>query len=107
MKLSRTQRLVFGASIAAMATSFISTPAVAQIADGTAISTSLHGLIDVGQVERDAQNRRLLRDSELAAQDRPDIRTTELMPEIVIANPDTPTTARDPVNVTGVGQMIV
>lgn len=28
-------------------------------------------------------------------------------PQIVIANPGTPTTARDPVNVTGVGQMIV
>lgn len=28
-------------------------------------------------------------------------------PEILIANPGTPTTARDPVNVTGIGQMIV
>lgn len=31
----------------------------------------------------------------------------ERAPQIVIANPGTPTTARDPVNVTGVGQMIV
>jgi len=31
----------------------------------------------------------------------------ERTPQIVIANPGTPTTARDPVNVTGVGQMIV
>ena len=109
MKLSRTQRLVFGASIAAMATSFLSAPAVAQIADEGARSsqTSLQGLIDVGQVERDAQNRRYIRDAELAAQYRPDIRTTELSPEIVIAGPGTPTTARDPVNVTGVGQMVV
>lgn len=28
-------------------------------------------------------------------------------PQIVIANPNTPTTARDPVNVTGIGQMVV
>ncbi len=28
-------------------------------------------------------------------------------PQIVIANPNTPTTARDPVNITGVGQMVV
>lgn len=28
-------------------------------------------------------------------------------PEILIANPGTPTTARDPVNITGVGQMII
>lgn len=28
-------------------------------------------------------------------------------PEILIANPGTPTTARDPVNITGIGQMIV
>lgn len=31
----------------------------------------------------------------------------ELAPHIVIANPGTPTTARDPVNITGVGQMVV
>ncbi len=31
----------------------------------------------------------------------------DLVPQIVIANPGTPTTDRDPVNVTGVGQMIV
>ncbi|HWQ86645.1 autotransporter domain-containing protein [Brevundimonas sp.] len=31
----------------------------------------------------------------------------ERAPQIVIANPGTPTTARDPVNVTGVGQMII
>lgn len=31
----------------------------------------------------------------------------ELAPQIVIANPNTPTTARDPVVVTGIGQMII
>lgn len=108
MTLSRTRRLIFGASIAAMATSFVSTPAAAQIADEQATSSySLHGLVDFGQVERDAQARRDIRAAQLEPQDRPDIHTTELLPSIVIANPDTPTTARDPVNVTGVGQMIV
>jgi len=33
--------------------------------------------------------------------------STYLEPQIVIANPGTPTTARDPNNVTGVGQMII
>ena len=111
MNLSRTRRLVFGASVAAMATSFISTPAVAQIADdggiGTASSFSTRNLVDIGQVEREAQDRRLARAAQLEAQGRPEVGTTELTPQIVIANPDTPTTARDPVNVTGVGQMIV
>ncbi|MFM5917368.1 MAG: autotransporter domain-containing protein [Novosphingobium sp.] len=35
------------------------------------------------------------------------IAPTAATPQIVISNPGTPTTARDPVNVTGVGQMIV
>ncbi|WP_294095419.1 autotransporter domain-containing protein [Sphingomonas sp.] len=34
------------------------------------------------------------------------IQVTEADPEILIANPGTPTTARDPVNITGIGQMI-
>ena len=107
MKLSRTRRLVFGASVAAMATTLISAPAVAQIANDDSSSFSTRNLVDIGQVERDAQARRDLRASALDPQGRPELPTTELTPEIVIANPDTPTTARDPVNVTGVGQMIV
>src|SRR5258705_6893 len=104
MKFSRGQRLVFGASVAAMATSFLAAPAAAQVADVTAGNAySLHGLVDLGAVERDAQNRRFVRAAELEPQTRPDIPTTELTPEIVIANPGTPTTARDPANVTGVG----
>ncbi len=39
--------------------------------------------------------------------DRPKIHESELTPQIVISNPGTPTTARDPVNVNGVGQMII
>ncbi|MEN9926480.1 MAG: hypothetical protein RL268_2606, partial [Pseudomonadota bacterium] len=35
------------------------------------------------------------------------IRVTAPQPTILIANPGTPATARDPVNVTGVGQMVV
>lgn len=38
---------------------------------------------------------------------RTDITATAPEPQIVIANPNTPTTARDPNDVTGVGQMIV
>src|SRR4051812_6848555 len=109
MKLSRTRRHVFGASVAALATSLLSAPAAAQIADDSGITstTSFRDLIDIGAVERDAQDRRYLRDSTLEAQSRPDRPTVELTPEIVIAGPGTPTTARDPVNVTGVGQMVV
>ncbi|GGB70486.1 autotransporter domain-containing protein [Blastomonas aquatica] len=38
---------------------------------------------------------------------RLDIENVQLDPQILIANPGTPTTARDPVNITGVGQMVV
>jgi hypothetical protein len=38
---------------------------------------------------------------------RLDIQTAELDPQILIANPGTPTTARDPVNITGIAQMVV
>ncbi|WP_193746656.1 autotransporter domain-containing protein [Blastomonas sp. AAP53] len=38
---------------------------------------------------------------------RLDIQDVELDPQILIANPGTPTTARDPVNITGVAQMVV
>ncbi|OYY89628.1 MAG: hypothetical protein B7Y45_11400 [Sphingomonas sp. 28-66-16] len=44
--------------------------------------------------------------SELAPQ-RLDLTLAELDPQILIANPGTPTTARDPVNITGIAQMIV
>src|SRR4051794_25536065 len=106
MKASRTRRLVFGASIAAIATSFVSVPAIAQVAE-EGVAASLRDLVDIGQVERDALDRRLVRADAPEAQNRPDIRTTGLLPEIVIATPGTPTTARDPVNVTGVGQMVI
>ena len=36
-----------------------------------------------------------------------DVSAVAPMPDISIANPGTPTTARDPVNITGVGQMII
>src|ERR1700712_5106723 len=110
MNSSRNRRLMLGASVAAMATSLMAAPAVAQIADGSALgsSPSLRNLVDIGQVERDAQDRRFMRASDLAAQGRPEVPITELSPDIVIAGPPgTPTTARDPVNVTGVGQMVV
>lgn len=35
------------------------------------------------------------------------IEDVELDPQILIANPNTPTTARDPVNITGIAQMVV
>ncbi|MFZ5747587.1 MAG: autotransporter domain-containing protein [Pseudomonadota bacterium] len=38
---------------------------------------------------------------------RPVVDQAQLDPQIVIANPGTPTTARDPENVTGVGQMVI
>lgn len=37
----------------------------------------------------------------------PQIEKIDPEPEILIANPGTPTTARDPVNITGIGQMII
>jgi uncharacterized protein YhjY with autotransporter beta-barrel domain/V8-like Glu-specific endopeptidase len=109
MKLSRTRRLVFGASAAAIAASFSAAPAAAQIADESigSATPSLRNLVDVSDVQREAQNSQYYRYGELLPQDRPNVSTTELTPQIVIAGPETPTTARDPNNVTGVGQMIV
>ena len=109
MKLSRTRRLVFGASVAAIATAFAAAPAVAQVADDEAAGSaaSLRNLFGVGQIEREAQDQRYLRATDPAPQSRPDVHTSDLVPQIVIADPNTPVTDRDPTNVTGVGQMIV
>ncbi|MGQ3230705.1 MAG: hypothetical protein ACT6R2_17655, partial [Blastomonas fulva] len=38
---------------------------------------------------------------------RLDIDAAQLDPQILIANPNTPITARDPVNITGIAQMVV
>lgn len=43
----------------------------------------------------------------IVPQQRGPITVAAPQPEILIANPGTPTTARDPVNITGIGQMLI
>lgn len=76
----RTRRLKLLGSVAGVCLAVMANAAAAQTT-GEASSASQGGELVFDQAERD--------------------------PEIVIAGPGTPTTARDPVNVTGVGQMIV
>ena len=76
----RTRRLKLLGSVAGVCLAVMANAATAQTT-GEASSASQGGGLVFDQVER--------------------------APEIVIAGPGTPTTARDPVNVTGVGQMIV
>lgn len=64
-------------------------------ADGAERVAQAGPILDLDEAERDPQAR-LPRGPELVR-----------VPEIVIANPGTPTTARDPVNITGVAQMVV
>lgn len=81
MKIASKARLLRAALLASAAGTVLSAaPAFADILNDTApTSTGAH--LDVTQVELD--------------------------PQIVISNPGTPTTARDPNDITGVGQMII
>lgn len=82
-----------GASLAALAVALVASPALAE----SPAAPGGEGL--VLSVEREAQGATAVLDQRL--------QVTAPDPQILVANPGTPTTARDPVNVTGVGQMIV
>lgn len=73
------------------------TPALAQ-ADASVAPTGGEGYIAATQPEPQA---------DLVSIAGPTIQQITPEPEILIANPGTPTTARDPVNITGIGQMVV
>ncbi|MGV8929542.1 MAG: autotransporter domain-containing protein [Brevundimonas sp.] len=89
--VSRGLRKALLTSVAGLCIGALGGAVQAQTADGSAQG----GFISVG-------------DAELAPQGNfVDVRDVILAPQIVIGAPGTPTTARDPVNVTGVGQMII
>ncbi|MCW3837051.1 autotransporter domain-containing protein [Sphingomonas canadensis] len=93
-KLSRFRR----------ASLFISAAAFCVAAAGTAHAQSDegNGLLDITESVLEPQDASIS-----LVPGRPDIVEVERDPQIVIGAPGTPTTARDPVNVNGVGQMIV
>lgn len=99
-----------GASCAAMAVALAATPA---LADSSAAPDAEDLLGSAGlevSVERASQANywQPAHSAQLEAQARTNnISVTAPDPQILIANPGTITTARDPVNVTGVGQMFV
>lgn len=65
------------------------------LAGAAQAQTAPGGFISASEAEREAQGGHV------------DSRNAVIAPQIVIGAPGTPTTARDPVNVTGVGQMII
>lgn len=90
---------VLGASLAALAIALVASPALAESSAGPGSKDLLGNAgLDLS-VQREAQGAAATLDQRL--------QVTTPDPQILVANPGTPTTARDPVNVTGVGQMIV
>ena len=100
----------FGVSFAALAVALAASPALAESSAAPDAGELLGAAGLQISIERSAQV-----DNPYwvpTANDGPqafgnDVPVVSPVPEIVIAAPGTPTTARDPVNVTGVGQMIV
>lgn len=78
ISVARGLRAVLCGSVAGLCLAAVAAPSLAQT---QAADSGQGGFLNWGAVERG--------------------------PQIVIANPGTPTTARDPVNITGVGQMII
>lgn len=97
-----------GGSLAAMAMALVATPALADSSDApdagellgkTGLEVSIQRAADTGTYWSATAQGAPVRVARTV--------TVSPEPEILIANPGTPTTARDPVNVTGVGQMII
>jgi hypothetical protein len=65
------------------------------------------GRVDGGQAELNAHADRADITNEYLAPQNQNLVNVGPEPDILIANPNTPTTARDPVNITGIGQMVV
>lgn len=108
MKLIRRQRQLRTSlflSAAGLGLALAASPALAEDGDG---------LIDASQALREAHGGNAtigLNPAEAAleayAPTGPQIVKVDPEPQIVIADPNTPTTARDPVNINGIGQMVV
>ncbi|RYD53977.1 MAG: hypothetical protein EOP60_08945, partial [Sphingomonadales bacterium] len=104
MTLVRNPRAVRAALLASAAGLTLATAGTASAQSAPALDRPTSGEItaqsdtprvDISEIVREAQ------DGAGA------VSATDPDPEILIANPGTPTTARDPVNITGVAQMVV
>ena len=95
---------VRSASFSALAISLTAAPALAESSAAPDAAAIARG-IDLLQVQREAQGSTQI--VQVAPEPQTGVASVAPVPEILIANPGTPTTARDPVNITGVGQMVV
>ena len=96
-----------GGSLAAMAMALVASPALADSSDAPDAGELLGEAGLEISVQRAADSGSYWSATSGKAVRAPRTVTVSPEPEILIANPGTPTTARDPVNVTGIGQMIV
>ncbi len=93
------------ASFSALAIALTAAPALAQSSPAPDAESIAARAGDLFQPSLEAQNGTVRIDA--VAPEPQTIGVVAPDPQIVIANPGTPTTARDPVNITGVGQMVV
>lgn len=96
-----------GGSLAAMAMALVATPALADSSDAPDAGELLGKAGLEISVQRAADTNYWTPATTGMPVRAPRTVTVSPEPEILIANPGTPTTARDPVNVTGVAQMII
>ena len=110
IRLRLNRAVSAGTSCAALAVALAATPA---LADSSAAPEAVNLLGEAGlevSVQRASQGTywQAGNAAQIEAQARTvNVSVTAPDPQILIANPGTPTTARDPVRVTGVGQMFV
>lgn len=96
-----------GASLAALAAALIAAPACAESSAAPDAGELLGKAGLVTTVQREAQASYWQAGDIRTAVHNQRIEVVAPQPNILIADPGTPTTARDPVNVNGIGQMIV
>lgn len=107
IRMPNSRSVRTGGSLAAMAMALVATPALADSSDAPDAGELLGKAGLEISVQRAADSGSYWSATSGKPVRAPRTVTVSPEPEILIANPGTPTTARDPVNVTGVAQMIV
>ncbi|MFN3820202.1 autotransporter domain-containing protein [Blastomonas sp.] len=96
-----------GVAASAMAVALAAAPALAIEANASSASDIRNSLISDSLSPHFDASLNLLEVKPEPHALRLDIQDVQLDPQILIANPNTPTTARDPVNITGIAQMVI
>jgi len=96
-----------GTSLAALAAALIAAPAFAESSAAPDAGELLGKVGLVTTVQREAQESYWQAGDIRSAVYNQRIEVAVPQPQILISNPGTPTTARDPVNVNGIGQMVI